>query len=146
LIDALIRRRAIVYATREREAGIELLTIEHLEYPEAGIQVPAGRIDHDEELEDGLRREFAEETGIRDMRIVGELSDFECTYETFSRNHAFHVVVDGNTPDQWEHRVRGKGADAGLTYLCRWVPLTPDLKLWQNEGDPMLAKLPIRGA
>jgi 8-oxo-dGTP pyrophosphatase MutT (NUDIX family) len=144
-IDALIRRRVVVYATREREGRMELLTIEHVEYPEAGIQVPAGRVDHDEELEDGLRRELAEETGIRDVRIVGEIPDFDCTYETFSRNHAFHVVVDVATPDQWKHLVYGTGDDAGLTYLCRWVPLRLGLPLW-NEGDPMLAKLPIRGA
>jgi 8-oxo-dGTP pyrophosphatase MutT (NUDIX family) len=142
-IDALIRRRAIVYATRERDGGTELLTIEALEYPEEGIQVPAGRIDHDEELEDGMRRELAEETGIRRLRIVRELRDFQCTYETFSRNHAFHVVIDEETPDQWEHRVLGKGADSGLTYFCRWVPLTTGLKLWRNEGDPMLRQLPI---
>jgi 8-oxo-dGTP pyrophosphatase MutT (NUDIX family) len=142
-VDALIRRRAVVYATRERGGRTELLTIEALAYPEEGIQVPAGRIDHDEELEDGMRRELAEETGIQRLRIVRELRDFQCTYETFSRNHAFHVVVDEETPDQWEHQVLGKGADSGLTYICRWVPLSAELKLWRNEGDPMLRQLPI---
>jgi 8-oxo-dGTP pyrophosphatase MutT (NUDIX family) len=52
-IDALIRRRVVAYATRERGGRAELLTIEHVEYPEVGIQVPAGRVDHDEDLEDG---------------------------------------------------------------------------------------------
>ena len=146
LVDTLIRRRAVVYATRERDGRTELLTIEALEYPEEGIQVPAGRIDHEEGLEDGLRRELAEETGITHARVVRELSDFECRYETFSRNHAFHVVVEEETPDQWEHVVHGKGADSGLTYLCRWVPLTASLRLWRNEGDPMLQQLPIEGA
>lgn len=145
-IDALIRRRAVVYATRERGGRMELLTIEHLEYPEEGIQVPAGRVDHDEELEAGMRRELAEETGITRVRVVRELPDFECRYETFSRNHAFHVVVEEETPDHWGQRVQGKGADSGLTYICRWVPLTAELRLWRNEGDPMLAKLPIEGA
>jgi len=145
MIHALIRRRVVIYATRKYDSRTELLTIEHVEYPQAGIQVPAGRVEHDEELEDGLRREFAEETGISGVRIVGELPDFQCAYETFSRNHAFHVVIDKATPDQWEHRVGGSGDDAGLTYLCRWVPLRPGLPLW-NEGDPMLAKLPIERA
>jgi 8-oxo-dGTP pyrophosphatase MutT (NUDIX family) len=142
-VDALIRRRAVVYATRERDGTTELLTIECVDYPEDGIQLPAGRIDHDESLEDGLWRELAEETGITRARLIRELPDFECTYETFSRNHAFHVVVEQETPDQWEHRVHGKGADSGLTYICRWMPLMPDLKLWRNEGDPMLRHLPI---
>src|SRR5918994_6332571 len=113
--------------------------------PGGGNPGSAGRIDHEEGLEDGLRRELAEETGITHARVVRELSDFECRYETFSRNHAFHVVVEEETPDQWEHVVHGKGADSGLTYLCRWVPLTASLRLWRNEGDPMLQQLPIDG-
>jgi len=144
-IDALIRRRAVVYATRERDGRTELLTIESIDYPEEGIQVPAGRVDHDEELEIGLWRELAEETGITRGRLVRELPDFECRYETFSRNHAFHVVIEEETPDQWEHVVHGTGADSGLRCICRWVPLTAGLKLWRNEGDPMLRYLPIEG-
>lgn len=144
-VETLIRRRAVVYATRERVGRTELLTIEALEYPEEGVQLPAGRVDHHEDLEQGLLRELAEETGVTRVRVVGELPDFECRYETFSENHAFHVVVEEETPDQWDHRVEGKGADAGLTYICRWVPLTPELKLWRNEGDPMLRHLPKAG-
>jgi 8-oxo-dGTP pyrophosphatase MutT (NUDIX family) len=143
LVEALVRRRAVIYATRERHGQTELLTIEYVEYPEEGIQVPAGRVDHHESLEDGLRRELAEETGITRARIIRELPDFACRYETFSINHAFHVAVEQETPDRWEHRVHGEGADSGLTYICRWVPLTGKLKLWRNEGDPMLRHLPI---
>jgi 8-oxo-dGTP diphosphatase len=139
-VDDLVRRRVVIYATRDRGGRAELLTIESLEYPEEGTQVPAGRIDQGETLEDGLRRELAEETGLTSARIVGELPDFECTYRTFSHNHAFHVVIEQETPDVWEHRVHGTGADAGLTHRCRWVPLSVDLALW-NATDPMLAKL-----
>jgi 8-oxo-dGTP pyrophosphatase MutT (NUDIX family) len=140
-VDDLVRRRAVVYATRERDGRTELLTIETLEYPEEGIQVPAGRIDHGESLEDGLLRELAEETGVAAARIVRELPDFECNYRNFSHNHAFHVEIEDETPDDWEHRVVGNGADAGLTHHCRWVRFSADLPLW-NVGDPMLAKLP----
>ena len=141
-VDDLVRRRAVVYATRDREGRPELLTIEALEYPEEGIQVPAGRIEHDESLEVGLLRELAEETGVSRARIVRELPDFECNYRTFSPNHAFHVTVEEETPDDWEHRVIGQGVDAGLTHHCRWVPFSVDLTLW-NVSDPMLAKLDL---
>lgn len=141
-LEAIARRRVVAYVTRERDGRTELLTIEAEEYPEEGIQVPAGRIDHWERLEEGLQRELAEETGLTGARVVRELPDFECTYETYYENHAFHLVADEKTPETWRHRVQGKGADAGLTYVCRWLPLTADLKLW-NEGDPMLRHLPI---
>jgi 8-oxo-dGTP diphosphatase len=145
LIEALMRRRVVAYVTRVRNGVTELLTIEHRDYPEAELQVPAGRLEHGESLEEGLLRELAEETGLERARIVGELPDFEATYENFCENHAFHVVPEAETPDVWEHQVHGDGADSGLVHLCRWVLLKPDLPLW-FEGDPMLAKLPIKGA
>jgi 8-oxo-dGTP diphosphatase len=140
-----MRRRVVAYVTRVRNGVTELLTIEHRDYPEAELQVPAGRLEHGESLEEGLLRELAEETGLERARIVGELPDFEATYENFCENHAFHVVPEAETPDVWEHQVHGDGADSGLVHLCRWVLLKPDLPLW-FEGDPMLAKLPIKGA
>jgi 8-oxo-dGTP pyrophosphatase MutT (NUDIX family) len=146
LVEALRRRRVVAYVTRERNGVTELLTIEVKDRPELGREVPAGRLAHSESLEEGLRRELEEETGLAGIRIVGELPAFEATYENFCENHAFHVVVEGETPGFWEHRVLGDGADSGLVHVCSWVPLEPELKLWRNEGDPMLAKLPIVGA
>jgi 8-oxo-dGTP pyrophosphatase MutT (NUDIX family) len=143
LVRALIRQRVVAYVTRERDGVTELLTIEHLEYPEVGIQVPAGRLEHAETLEEGLLRELAEETGIARAKIIRELPDFECRYETFSDNHAFHLTIEDDTPPHWEHRIRSEGSDAGLAILCRWVPFGLELPLW-NEGDPMLARLPMK--
>lgn len=140
--ELLVRRRVVAYVTRERTGRRELLTIEAEEYPEEPRQVPAGRIDFWETLEDGLRRELAEETGLTEVGRIRELPGFECTYRTYSRNYAFHVVAQEATTDNWRHRVAGEGADAGLTYVCRWLPLSPDLSLWGGR-DPMLAKLDI---
>ena len=66
-IHALVRKRVVGYVTR----GRDLLVFEH-----AGVlQVPAGRIDHDETLEEGLLREVEEETGVTGLRVVGVLAD-----------------------------------------------------------------------
>lgn len=142
LIHALIRRRAVAYVTRERDGRTELLTIQEEGSPETGVQVPAGRLEHGETLEEGLLRELDEETGFTGVRVVRELPDFECTYRTYSQNHAFHLVALEDTPDTWRHEVHGDGEDAGFVHICTWVPLTPDLQLW-NGGDPMLRHLPI---
>jgi ADP-ribose pyrophosphatase YjhB (NUDIX family) len=141
-LPAIVRRRVVAYVTRDRAGRTELLTIEAEKYPEEGVQVPAGRIDYWETLEEGLLRELAEETGVTGVRVMRELPDFECTYETYYENHAFHLVADEETPQTWEHHIRGEGVDAGLVHLCRWVPLSRELELW-NEGDPMLRHLPI---
>ena len=145
LVGALVRQRVVAYVTRERAGRMELLTIEHRDLPEAGIQVPAGRLEHGESLESGLLRELAEETGLTGARVVRELPGFEATYRNFCDNHAFHLVAETETPKTWEHEVSGEGSDTGLVYLCRWVALREDLHLW-NEGDPMLRHLPIEGS
>jgi 8-oxo-dGTP diphosphatase len=141
-VDSLIRRRVVAYVTRERDGRTELLTIAVEERPDLGVEVPAGRLDHGETLEDGLRRELAEETGLTRLRVVRELAGFESTYQSFCENHAFHLVVEEQTPDSWEHKVHGDGVDAGMVHVCRWVPLSPDLQLW-NARDPMLEKLAV---
>ena len=138
--DALVRDRVVAYVTRTRGGRHELLTIEAEGDAEGGVQVPAGRLDIGETLEEGVLRELAEETGLTDARIVRELPEFECTYATWNHNHAFHLVAGDETPQSWRHSVQGEGVDAGTVHICSWVPLGPDLVLW-HAPDPMLAKL-----
>ena len=137
-IHALVRKRVMAYVTR----GSELLVFEH-----AGVlQVPAGRVDHDEGLEDGLLREVEEETGVTGLTIAGELADsdeIDRLYDSHGFRHrswAFHAVVDEGGPDAWEHRITGSGMDAGLVMLCRWVPLDDRPLLW-GKPDPLVERL-----
>jgi 8-oxo-dGTP pyrophosphatase MutT (NUDIX family) len=142
LAMATRRARVLAYVTREREGRTELLVFDQHGDPEAGTQVPAGRLDPGESLEDGLRRELHEEAGLDRVRIVRELpvlgdwvdgSEYE--------NHAFEVSVDGaEPPDTWEHVVHGDGDDAGLVFLYRWEPVTPGLDLWGGL-DPTYRQL-----
>jgi 8-oxo-dGTP pyrophosphatase MutT (NUDIX family) len=89
-----------------------------------------------------VHREVAEETGLDNARVGRRLPDFEAEYESPHESHGFHLVAETETPDGWEHEVHGEGSDAGLVYVCRWLPLTLDLRLW-NTRDPMLRHLPI---
>ena len=137
LATELVRHRVVAYVTRRDHT--ELLTIEPEGHPGL-VEVPAGRLDYGESLADGLYRELDEETGFTAVEIVRELPGFECTYRTFSHNHAFHAVAVEDSPDEWRHEVHGDGVDSGMVHICRWVPLDAKLELW-NAPDPMLAKL-----
>jgi ADP-ribose pyrophosphatase YjhB (NUDIX family) len=138
LIHALVRTRVVAYVTR----GRELLVFDH----GGTTQVPAGRVDHDETLEEGLVREVEEETGVVGVRIVRKLADGK----EFARlrpwsvqpheSHAFHAVTDAKTPDAWTHYVTGTGMDAGMKMPCRWVPLD-DLPLLWGKPDPFVEML-----
>ena len=50
------------------------------------------------------------------------------------------MIVDGETPDAWDHVVQGEGDDAGLTFHYRWVPIEPDLHLFERP-HPLLSRL-----
>ena len=122
-VHALVRKRVVGYVTR----GRELLVFDHKGMPHVPTQVPAGRVDSHEDLEEGLRREVEEETGLTEIEIVRKLADadeFKRLYGTGAHeSHAFHAVVEPGGPEHWEHAVSGSGMDSGLTFLCRWVPL-----------------------
>jgi ADP-ribose pyrophosphatase YjhB (NUDIX family) len=113
--------------------------------------VPAGRVDSHENLEDGLRREVEEETGVTGIEIVRVLADgveFEQLYGPGAHeSHAFHAGAEPGGPDAWEHPVTGTGMDSGLVYICRWVPLDDCPPLW-GDADPLVEKLSrsIQGA
>jgi 8-oxo-dGTP pyrophosphatase MutT (NUDIX family) len=134
------RRRVVAYVTRVRDGRTELLVFEDPEHPYLGVQVPAGRLDPDEELEAGLLRELAEEAGLTNARIVRELPGFEDHYPSRYENHGFHVILEEEAPDEWEHVVRGTGDDAGLAFRYRWVPLEPDPRLF-DRPHPRLREL-----
>jgi 8-oxo-dGTP pyrophosphatase MutT (NUDIX family) len=142
-VHALVRKRVSVYVTRARDGRTELLVFDHRGMPEAGTQVPAGRVDAHETLEEGALREVEEETGIR-ADVVGVLAGPEehdavhgvDAHETT----AFRAVADPGGPQSWAHPVTGTGMDVGLVYECRWVPIEECPPLW-GKPDPLVEKL-----
>lgn len=134
--------RVVAYVTRERDGRRELLVFDHRDEPEAGTQVPAGRLEPGEAIEPGLFRELHEETGLTEARIVRRLGLWEGAalgHGVGLRNHVFELEAPG-APDVWEHTVHGDGDDAGFVFLYRWEPLGAGLSLW-NTTDPVLAEL-----
>jgi 8-oxo-dGTP diphosphatase len=134
-----MRQRVLAYVTRQRHGRTELLVFEHRDEPEAGTQVPAGRVDPGETLEEGLLRELHEEAGLDRVRIVRELPVLGAwagasPYE----NHAFEVRAE-TAPETWEHVVHGSGDDAGLVFVYRWVGVDTEITLW--DGDPTYTQL-----
>jgi len=139
LLPSLKRQRVLAYITRDTERGRELLVFEQDE-PDSGVQVPAGRLDPGEELVPALMREIEEESGLTRLRLVRELPGFEEHYPTRYENHGFHLVPTEDLPEEWEHVVYGDGDDAGLTFRYRWVPIEPELHLFERP-HPLIHRL-----
>jgi hypothetical protein len=53
-----VRQRVLAYVTRQRDGAKELLVFDHQDDPDAGTQVPAGRLDPGETLAQCLVREL----------------------------------------------------------------------------------------
>ena len=138
--------KAFAYITRNDE----LLVFRHVHSPEAGIQVPAGTIDPVESPEAAVLREAREETGLRDFRTPVYLGTTDFVYPqaptTTDRRHFFHLPLDGEAPDRWQHSERSpsEGACDDVLFELYWISL--------HNPDPALAPghdaflVPLRSA
>lgn len=126
------REKALVYATRQAE----LLVLEHTdEYSDAGVQVPAGGVEPDEEPSAAAVRELYEETGLCSAAPAIYLeSHLWTTADAPSRiRHYYWVNVPTETPHAWSHVVSAGEMDQGMTFHLSFRPLT-DPRLTHGYG------------
>jgi 8-oxo-dGTP pyrophosphatase MutT (NUDIX family) len=74
--EKINRRRTVekvsAFVTKDGDLGPELLVFRH---PLAGIQVPAGTVEFGETAEEAVVREVAEESGIKQTKILSRLAE-----------------------------------------------------------------------
>ena len=73
--------------------GHRLLVFRHTDFPEAGIQVPAGTVKPNERLEIAVLREAYEETGLQGLTIRRYLGDQIRNMEDVGKDE-IHLVLD----------------------------------------------------
>ncbi len=129
--------RVVAYITWENR----LLVFEHTEFPEAGIQVPAGRPEEDETLEEAVMREAREETGLTDLRMVSRLGsrriDLTGVVGDVENRHFFHLEYIGDAPERWLHYEEqpSDGSPSPIEFLFYWVDLRDPPELARGHGD-----------
>lgn len=113
-------RKAVAYIVRDSK----LLVFEHRDYPEAGVQVPAGTVGDSEDLEVAVLREAGEETGLDGLRVVGYLGSQEFQDpEQLSERHYFLLTVD-DAPKKWTHwESDATGTDEDFAFNLYWVSI-----------------------
>jgi ADP-ribose pyrophosphatase YjhB (NUDIX family) len=91
-----VRVRVAAYVVRAGSSGPELLVFDHAGLPKAGRQVPAGGVKAGESVEDAVRREVAEETGLADVTVRSSLG---MSQRPHPRTGAMlRAVAGGETP------------------------------------------------
>lgn len=121
------REKTLIYVTRKPS---ELLILEHThEYPEAGIQVPAGGVEPGEQPAQTATRELAEETGLTLETAPVYLQSRAWNSDAPSMiRHYFWANVPLNTPDRWSHVVTAGEQDQGIRFYLSFRPRgTPGL-------------------
>ena len=113
-----------------------LLVFRHRDYPEAGVQVPAGTLHQGEAPETGAIRETEEETGRSGYRIIAKLGEYDHEFQnTFAgierheihERHVFHLEPPPGLPDAWSHLAEDEEGDFWFEFS--WVAIGPDLVL-----------------
>jgi ADP-ribose pyrophosphatase YjhB (NUDIX family) len=131
-------RKAYAYVTREAVGVSAVLAFRHRDYPEAGIQVPRGTVDDDEDPAATVVREVREECGLCDTRLIGLLAhDVEAQPDDpawYWERFFFHLTAP-DAPDEWEHTVTGDGEDNGLVFSFFWLPRERLGDLWSGFGE-----------
>ncbi|HWI63289.1 MAG TPA: NUDIX domain-containing protein [Symbiobacteriaceae bacterium] len=121
-----MRQKVQAYITRETPSGLQLLVFEHADFPDAGIQVPAGSIDPGETPDHAVLRETLEEAGLTDVTIIKYVGCFPWFYpaqQVIHQRHVYHLAVTKPVPDRWEQVVSGGVEDKGMRFICYWMDL-----------------------
>ncbi|WP_207947729.1 GNAT family N-acetyltransferase [Occultella glacieicola] len=117
------REKALIYLTRRPD---EILVLEHThEYPDAGVQVPAGGVDPGEEPAQAAVRELLEETGLRVSGPAEYLGSHIWHDEAAPSRvrHYYRLRAPLTTPDRWEHIVSAGTDDSGMVFRLVFRPL-----------------------
>lgn len=96
--------KVFAYITHQKR----LLVFRHTDFPEAGIQVPAGTVMPKEDLAAAVLREAQEETGLHDLTIKAYLGEQIRNMEDVGKDeihhrHFYHLLCEGDPPEQWQH-------------------------------------------
>ena len=139
-----VRRKVLAYVTR----GDELLVFRHRDFPDAGLQVPAGTIEEGEDPENAALREVREESGLTDVRVVGFLGrylyDAAPERDEAHDRRVYHLELTGPAEQAWLH-YETDPSDGGppIAFEFFWMSLRdPELRLAGGQGD-LLHKLAI---
>lgn len=128
-----------------------LLVFRHTDFPEAGIQVPAGTVMTNEDLEAAVLREAEEETGLRDLRIKTYLGDqirdmADIGKDQIHHRHFYHLLCGGDPPEEWQHDETSPsdGGSSPIRFEFFWAELPDQIPALIADHGCMLPQLEER--
>ena len=130
------------YLIREQQGDTQVLVFDHVDFPEAGTQVPGGTVDPGEGLAEAVLREVFEESGVDGLIVVRELGVMELAVperDEVQERHFFHLTADRDLPEEWVHVVSSGTEDTGLRFRFFWLDAGQAAPLLAGEQGRFLA-------
>jgi ADP-ribose pyrophosphatase YjhB (NUDIX family) len=139
------RRKVYAYITE----GERLLVFQHVDIPEAGLQVPGGTVEAGESFQAALLREIEEESGLTGLEQAGQVGEqvrdmSDIGGEELQQQRFYHLRCTAPMPEHWDHLERHASDGSGpLRFEFFWVRLEPLPTLTGDQGR-FLAELARR--
>jgi 8-oxo-dGTP diphosphatase len=128
--------------------GDRLLIFRHTDFPEAGIQVPAGTVKPGERPEDAVLREAIEETGLTDLTLTNFLGEqvrdrADVGLNQIHHQHFYHLKCGGHPPETWQHDETdpSDGSPAPIHFEFFWAQLPWNVPELVGDDGAFLTQL-----
>jgi 8-oxo-dGTP pyrophosphatase MutT (NUDIX family) len=140
--------KVVIYITQ----GEKLLVFRHSQFPEAGIQVPAGTVRVGENPLEAALREACEETGLYMDELIpyGKLGEDILQYEDDTgissiHRHFYQFEFIGHSSNTWLHREidPSDGSPAPIEFELYWVRHPDETPVLAGDQGIMLARLSL---
>lgn len=126
---AYVIKKVWAYVIRGHANDIELLIFEHVDL-DAGIQIPAGTVEANEDPRIAVERELLEESGIR-VESFAPLGIIEREWDGQAvMAHLFATWAPPHVAEEWIHNVTGSGEDARMQFRYFWLRRGEWHKVW----------------
>ena len=103
---------------------------------EAGIQIPKGTVNAEENTYNAVIREIKEETGLKNFKVDNLIAEDNWKNDDGAiHNRFFYKINVSNAPDEWDYQLTGGGDEAGLTFHYFWISSKDEIELIRGHGD-----------
>jgi 8-oxo-dGTP diphosphatase len=139
----ILKRKVLAYIAHQGQ----LLVFRHRDFPEAGLQVPAGTLAEGETPERAVLREAAEETGLDGLLVVRKLGEQVLKMDAHGPDEIHHryfyqLVSPEAPPDTWQHSEvsPSDGSPGPIVFEFFWARL-PNVPPLASNQDKFLYRL-----
>jgi len=130
LIDLPVRQKVYAYILQEKGFNRKLLVFRHMDFPEAGVQVPGGTVEPGELILPAAQREAEEETGLGNLLLICKIGSVKRDMRGFGfdeihHRYYYHFECEASLSEDWiaYEETPSDGSKGPIAFHFYWVDL-----------------------